>query len=232
MTRGLLKRTWLVVVTLAVLGLALGAAAALVLIDRQDRVEARATLAMIPQSEIPLLETPNYWDILNQGQATRSAAIILGDKRWLDAAATQTGVPRGELSLSASAVPETTLITVAVEADSPEAAERALDWVLKNATSQAASIVGPFTLRLITDPIGSAREMGAAPVQLITAMAIGGLLVGAGAGVAVSRSAQRRSATGRHESPVPEARASDDGAISPRDDSRAAGRPRGENLLP
>lgn len=232
MTRGLLKRTWLVVATLAVLGLALGAAAALVLIDRQDRVEARATLAMLPQSEIPLLETPNYWDILNQGQATRSAAIVLGDKRWLDAAATQTGVARGALSLSASAVPETTLITVAVEADSPEAAERVLDWVLKNATSQAASIVGPFTLRLITDPIGSAREMGAAPVQLVTAMAIGGLLVGAGAGVALSRSAQRRSSPGRRESSVTEARATDDAAISPRDDSRAVGRPRGENLLP
>jgi hypothetical protein len=216
--RDLLKRTWLVVAILAVLGLALGIVAALVLIDRQDRVEAQATLAMIPQSEIPLLETPNYWDILNQGQATRSAAIVLGDGRWLDSAATQTGVPRGELSLSASAIPETTLIVVAVRADSPEAAERVLDWVLRNATGQAASIVGPFDLRLITEPIGSARAMGAAPVQLIAAMALGGLFVGAGVGLVLSRSAQGRPAPGGHESPIHE--------------SRAVDRSMGETLLP
>ena len=73
---------------------------------------AQATLAMLPASYIPTSEAAQYWDVLNHGQATRSAAIVFGQSNWLQAAAAAADVPPSELSMSAGAVRDTTLIEV------------------------------------------------------------------------------------------------------------------------
>jgi hypothetical protein len=193
-TRTLLARTWLTVTALATLGLLIGILLAYVFTDRSERYTAQATLAMIPGPEVPFDDASNYWDVLNRGQATRSAALVLEDIRWLDAAATAAGVPKRELALSSGAIPETTLINVTMKADSARAAERALDSVLTDADGLAAKASGPFRLETIASSDGSATSLSPKPIQTVGALGIAGLLLGAGAGLLISRSAHEWSA--------------------------------------
>jgi hypothetical protein len=186
-------RSWLMVVIFGLVGLAAGLIAAHLYSGTQERVKAQATLSMLPGPEVPASTLPDYWDVLNQGQPTRSAAIVLADTHWLNSAARAAGVPRSELELAAGAIPETSLITVTMKADSPEAAERALDSVLKQASSLAASASGPYILETVTPPIGSARSIMPTQAQWVTGLGIGGFLVGAGLGLLISRWAQQRS---------------------------------------
>jgi len=177
-----------VVPILAALGMLIGLLAANALTGREERFRAEATLAMLPERNIPLEQVSSFWEVLNRGQATGSAAIVLKDSSWLDAAAQAAGVPKSQLTLSAGAVPDTTLITVTMTAQSARAAEVALESVLADATRRAAAVSGPFSLETIAPPAGSARAMGPAPIQMLGALGMAGLLAGAGAGLMVSRS--------------------------------------------
>ena len=181
------------VVTFGLVGLAAGLIAAYLYSGAQERVKAQATLSMLPGPEVPELNLPDYWEVINQGQPTRSAGIVLADSHWLNSAATAAGVPRSELELVAGAIPETSLIIVTMKADSPEAAERALDSVLKQASGVAASAAGPYILETVTSPVGSARSIMPTQAQWTAGLGIGGLLVGVGLGLVISRWAQQRS---------------------------------------
>lgn len=192
--RTLLARTWLIVTVLATIGLSIGVLGTYVFTGHAERFTAQATLAMLPGPDVPVEQQPNFWDVLNQGQATRSAAIVLGESRWLDDAASAAGTSKSKLTLSAGAIPETTLINVTMKADSAKAAELALASVLTHASGLAAATSGPFMLQTIASPDGSAHSMSPSSVQTLGALGIAGLLVGAGAGLLISRSAQRRSA--------------------------------------
>src|SRR5215203_6134965 len=142
----LLARAVVVVPILAALGMLIGLLAANALNGRDERFRAEATLAMLPERNIPLEQVSSFWEVLNRGQATGSAAIVLKDSSWLDAAAQAAGVPKSQLTLSAGAVPDTTLITVTMTAQSARAAEVALESVLADATRRAAAVSGPFSL--------------------------------------------------------------------------------------
>jgi hypothetical protein len=198
-SKPLLARAVLVVPILATLGLLIGLIVANALTGREERFTAQATLAMLPEKNIPLEQVSNFWEILSRGQATGSAAIVLNDGSWLDAAAQAAGVPKSQLTVSAGAVPNTTLITVTMTAQSARAAEVALESVLANATPQAAAVSGPFSLETIVPPAGSARAMGPAPVQMLGALGVAGLLAGAGVGLLISRSVRERLARHSHE---------------------------------
>ncbi len=193
MTKTLLTRAWLTVSVFAAIGLMLGVLLMYVWVARAEKFAAQATLAMLPVQDVPASEASNYWEVLNRGQATRSAAVVLGDQSWLDGAASAAGVPKSDLALSAGAIPDTTLITVTMEAQSPNSAETALQAVLNNAVGTAAAVSGPFRLDVVASPSGSAHSMSASRVQMLGAFGIAGLLVGAGCGVLVSRSIRSRS---------------------------------------
>lgn len=201
MDRSQLTRTWLSVVICAALGLTLGLLAAKSLTDQEKRFTAQATLAMLPDRNLPLDQVSNFWEVLNRGQATGSAAVVLQDSRWLAPAAAAAGVPRSEIGLEAGAIPETTLITVTTKAYSAKAAEEALNSVLANAVRPAAEVSGPFRLETVVPPDGSAVAMAPSPIQSFGALGIGGLLVGAAAGIFVGRFF-RDSATRKSDAPL------------------------------
>ena len=182
------RRPRLVVIVLAVVGLSTGILGAYFFTGRSDQFTARATLAMLPTADIPIDDLSTYWEVLNRGQATRSAAVVLEDKRWLDAAAASAGVPGSGLTLSAAAIPETTLVSVTMRADSPKNAEGALNSVLTDAIGSAAAVAGPFRLEVIDSPDGSARSMSSASITTFGGAGMAGLLVGSGAGFLISRS--------------------------------------------
>ncbi|OBA92792.1 hypothetical protein A5662_20875, partial [Mycobacteriaceae bacterium 1482268.1] len=193
----LFSRTWCVGGMLGAVGLLIGLAVACVLTGHSQRFTAQATLAVLPPADLPVDRAASYWEIVNYGQAARSAAIVLGDKRGLRAAADAAGVPQSELGLSAGAVPDTTLIDVTMEANSPRAAESALSSVIHDAAGSSASVSAPFRLDTVSSPEGTARSMTPSRVQTFGTAGISGLLLGAGAGLLISWLAQRRLATGK-----------------------------------
>lgn len=180
-------------VILTTLGMVAGVLLADAFADRENRYTAQATLAMLPARDLPLEQVSNFWEVLNRGQATGSAAVVLNDGRWLGPAAAVAGVPRSDLTLSAGAIPETTLITVAMTARSANAAETALATVLADAVGPAAEVSGPFRLETVVPAQGSATAVSPTPIQVFGALGVAGSLIGAGAGYRVARVIRERS---------------------------------------
>ncbi|MDH6196791.1 hypothetical protein M2272_003444 [Mycobacterium frederiksbergense] len=192
MDRKLLAHAWVVATLLAVIGLLAGVVAAVVLSGREPaRYTAEATLAMLPSQQVPVTQAPGFWEVLSRGQATRSASIVLNDRHWLGIAAGAAGVPESELEFEAGAISDTTLITMRMKATTAAAAEAALNKVLSDALVPAAGAAGPFRLEVVSSPDGSAQSSAPGRTQMFGALGLAGLLVGGGAGVLVSRWAQR-----------------------------------------
>ena len=188
-----LPRARRLVVILAVLGLLLGSVTAYITL-RQERFLAHATLAMLPGPNVPPEEALLFWEVLNRGQATRTAALTLQDPRWSGLISTQLGILPADFTLSAAAIPETTLIEVSVQANSAWAAERALSTVLADGVPYAASVSGPFVIETVNVEYAPATSLSPTLMQQVAAFGLAGLLVGAGAGFLISRVTQRRKA--------------------------------------
>ncbi|WNG86969.1 hypothetical protein C6A87_024765 [Mycobacterium sp. ITM-2016-00317] len=194
MNRAFRIRNWLIVALCAMLGLIMGVVAANALTGGGERYTAQATLAMLPEDNIPLEQAAGFWEVLNRGQATASAAVVLEDNRWLYAAADAAGVPVSGLSLSAGAMPNTTLITVTVEAGSAQVAEGVLESVLTDAVGTAAKVACPFRLETVVPPNGSATSLAPSRLQMVGALGMAGFLVGVGVAILILRSLRERSA--------------------------------------
>lgn len=190
MRTGLLTRTGFTATALALAGGLLGVIGAHGFNGRPGQYSAGATLAMLPGPEVQVAETPAFWEVLNDGQATRTAAMVIGDDRWLVAAASAAGVPSSTITLTAGAVPQTTLISVTVKAGSAAAARAALDSVLVDAVGFAAKASGPFELQTVAAP--APKPLRPSDTQMLAALGGAGILIGAGSGVLISRSARKR----------------------------------------
>ena len=201
MITALLGRTRLVVAALATSGLLLGLIVAHLLTTGEQRYLAQATLAMVPAQDVKPDVAIQFWEVLNRGQATRTAALALEDDRWRASAASATGVPEDGITLRASAITDTTLISVEVEAPTSWSAATALDTVLKDGSAYAATISGPFRLETITATGSSAEALTPNRFQTLGVLGVAGLLVGAGGGALISRSVQGRSEPGTEALP-------------------------------
>lgn len=176
----------------AVIGALLGAALGFLLTPDAGSYKATADVAFLPAPNLTTVEASNFWEVLTRGQVSRTAAVVYEEPRWLASAANAAKVPESELTLSAAAVPETTIVAVSVQAKSGEAAEAALNDVLTTATPEVASLAAPYSVRVLWPPKGSAEPL-ALPgrMQIMAAGALAGLMVGGAAGWAlIRRSAQ------------------------------------------
>jgi len=201
---------------LVVAGLALGALGALIYTSRPDRYRAHAVLAMLPGPSIGPADQTNAWLVLTRGQATRTGAIVLSQRHWLDAAARDVRAAPDDLTLAAGAVPETTLIDVTLDAGSAATAETALSAVLDKASPEAAGASGPFTLGVVEPPAGTATSQRPPPLPTYLALMVAGAAAGAGAGLLIGRRRQpamvtRAARPDGADAPVADAPAPDDG---------------------
>ncbi|MEQ6901080.1 Wzz/FepE/Etk N-terminal domain-containing protein [Nocardioides sp. YIM 152588] len=190
--RSVLRQSRWLVVGLTVAGALLGIVAAAVVGEAPPRYLATATLAMTPAEGTRPAEIGGRWEVLSGGQATRTAAAVLGQQTWLDEAASRAGTEAADLGLEAGAVPDTTLITMRLTAGGEEAAATALASVIDQASDQAASVSGPFALVVVEEPSSTELASLAGGWQRTFVLTLAGGLVGYGLGLALTRLLARR----------------------------------------
>jgi hypothetical protein len=177
----------------AVIGALVGAVLGFVLAPHPHRYQASARIALLPAPDLTTQEASAFWEVLTRGQMSRTAAVLYNDPRWLPSAANAAKVPQGELALTAAALPDTTMLTVTIDAGSAAAAEAALTDVLTKATPEVTSLAAPYAVKVLWPPEGSAVPVPIpGQTQVAAAGALGGLLVGGGAGWLFLRSRRQR----------------------------------------
>jgi len=191
MTRSL----WLnpVAAICAAIGLVAGAVVGL-LMPISTTYHATAQIAMIPGTNLTTADASGFWDVLTQGQIPRTAAAIYSDPRWVASAASAAGVDPAELSLTAGALPETTMVSITADAPTAHAAEAAVADLLAKAGPEVTAVLAPFQVRVVSPPNG-ASAVTTSRKQLMLAGALGGLMLGAIAGIGVRWLRSRRDQT-------------------------------------
>lgn len=168
-------------------GLLAGLLAALGIVAIPDTYEAQTRLAIVPAESVPSSEIPGYWEVLSRGQANRTAAEVLAQPRWTEAASAEVGTAAVDVAVSAGAIPETTLVDLVVQGPDPQATVRVADAVVRLGTPVAQEVTGPFEIRTVQEAAGTVRNLAAPPMQVFVALAAAGLLFGLGAGLLIDR---------------------------------------------
>ena len=195
-----MARGRLIVLLVALVGAVIGAALGALLTPQSSRYEAWANVVLVPPTNLSLGEASSFWEVLTNGQISRTAAILYYDERWLPSAAEAANIPQNELTVSAYALPETTMLTVLVEASSSAAAESALNDVLTTATPEVSSVLAPYFVKVLWPEKGSPVPVaGPGKTQFAAAGALGGLLVCGGLAWLFLRRRQTRA--GQAENP-------------------------------
>lgn len=182
----------LVIVMFALVGAVLGAVLGAVAVPHTSRYTVSANIALLPGPNLTTVEASNFWEVLTRGQVTRTAAIVYDDPRWLISAAKAAKTRADELTLTAAALPETTVLQVTVTAPTASAADAALSDVLTTATPDVVSLVVPYEVKVLMPPPNSASGVPApSRVQTAAAGALAGLLIAGGVGWLVDRRRHR-----------------------------------------
>jgi hypothetical protein len=189
------QHLWLnpVVAICAVIGLVVSGAAGLVM-PVSTTYRATAQVALVPGTNLTTADATAYWEVLTQGQVSRTAAAVFSDPRWGASAASVAGVAESDLTLTAGAVPQTTMVSITADAPSVYAAQAAVADLLAKATPEVTAVSAPFQVRVVSPPDG-ASAMRTSRTQLMLAGALGGLIVGAAVGIGVTWRRSRRSNT-------------------------------------
>ncbi|WP_133148005.1 hypothetical protein [Mycobacterium lehmannii] len=178
----MIKRRF-VILLFALIGAVLGAAFGALAAPTSQRYTASVNVALTPGPDLTTAESSSFWEVLTRGQISRTAAIVYEDSRWLTSAAKAANVRQSELTLSANALPDTSVLSVSVTANSSAAAEAALSDVLTTASAEVASVTAPFLAKTLSPTEGSARRVPVpGKAQFAAAGALAGLLGGGSVG--------------------------------------------------
>jgi hypothetical protein len=181
----------------ALVGAVLGAALGFLLAPQSRWYQASANVALLPGADLTTEQSSAFWEVLTRGQVSRTAAVLYNDPRWVPSAANAAKVPPADLSLSAAALPDTTIVVVTVVAHSAAAAEAGLNDVLNKATPDVTSLAVPYAVKVLWPPENNALPLPSPrKSQVAAAVALGGLLIGGGAGWLFARSRDRRNGSG------------------------------------
>lgn len=172
-----------VIILFALIGAVLGAIFGALAAPTAQRYTASVNVALTPGPDLTTAESSSFWEVLTRGQISRTAAVVYDDPRWLTSAAKAAEVRQSELTLSASALPDTSIVAITVTANSPAAAEAALSDVLTTSTPHVASVTEPFLAKALSSTQGSANPVPLpGRAQVMAAGALAGLLGGGSIG--------------------------------------------------
>ena len=194
-----MRKAGVLVVLAALAGAVVGAAIGFFGVPHPSRYELSANVAFLPAADLTTVEASSFWEVLTRGQITRTAAVVYGDPRWVASAASAAKLPQSEVSVTAAALPDTTVLKVTATANSAAGAEAVLNDVVTNATTEVTSLVAPYSVKVLMPPKGGAVPVPAPTgTQLAAAGAVGGLLIGGGVGLVVARRRTRSTADHNH----------------------------------
>lgn len=177
----------------ALIGAVVGAVLGFFLAPRSHWYQASANVALLPAPDLTTEQSSAFWEVLTRGQVSRTAAVLYNDQRWVPSAANAAKVAPADLSLSAAALPDTTIVVVTVVAHSAAAAETGLNDVLTQATPDVTALAAPYAVKVLWPPENNALPLPSPRrSQVGAAVALGGLLIGGGIGWFVARSRERR----------------------------------------
>ncbi|BBY45258.1 hypothetical protein A5765_04155 [Mycolicibacterium celeriflavum] len=187
------QRLWLkpIVAMCAAIGLVIGGLAGL-LLPVSTTYRATAQVALVPGPDLSTADASAYWEVLTQGQVSRTAAAVYSDPRWAASAASAAGIDASSLTLTAGALPDTTMVSITADAPSAQAAQAAVSDLLAKATPEVTAVSAPFQVRVVSPPDG-ASAMTTSRTQLVLAGALGGLLLGVAVGIGAAWLRSRRS---------------------------------------
>ena len=189
MTNKIMTKQRITIAVIALIGAVLGAMFGVLAAPTAERYTASADVALTPGPNLTTAESSSFWEVLTRGQISRTAAIVYEDRKWLTSAAKAADVRRSELTLTAGALPETSILTVTVTANSEAAAEAALSNVLTTAAPQVAAVTAPFVAKVLSPTEGTAYPV---PLPGRTQVAASGALAGFLAGGTIGWYFQRR----------------------------------------
>jgi len=174
-----MNRLWLqpIVAIFAFVGLVAGAGVGL-LIPLSTTYQAKAQVALVPGTDLTTAEASAYWEVLDQNQVPRTAATVFNDERWLPSAVAAAGVDAGALTLTAGAIPDTTLVSITADGPSARSVQAAVSDLLDKATPEVSAVSAPFQVRVVSQP-DHATATTTPRLQPVLAGALAGLLLGA-----------------------------------------------------
>lgn len=153
--RSVARRIWAlakprtVIAMLALAGALLGGILGVLLAPKPTHFSATATVVMSPDSTRTGGEVTAFWSVLNRGQATRQAASLFQDPRWIPDMAEAVNIPEADVKIESYTLPETMIVKVTVITTSLESADAALNELLITALPAVERLVPPFAVRVV-----------------------------------------------------------------------------------
>ncbi|MEJ3652906.1 hypothetical protein WEH80_07975 [Actinomycetes bacterium KLBMP 9759] len=199
---------------------------------------AQSVVVLAPGANTAQGENASQWESLGGGTQSQIAAAIFALPKFQDAAAAAAGVDPDKLSVSATVTEGTVLINIKVDAPTAAAAETAADKVVELARPEIVASIGPYQVNPVQPASGTAIPAGIPAGQMLVVVFIGGLLLGSGVALVVTRARGRKPEEAAPAYESGEFRLPNSGEFRqqtpppPRAPQRPAGRPGGPNSGP
>ncbi len=162
---------WRLVVIPLLVFIAVGVAGGAYLLGRPVAWQSGASLAILPRPSTNAANQASYYDTLSRGQIVSTAAKVADD------AVGRTGTP----SVSVLVVPETSVITLTVKADSTNTASSVAAKSLVRATQAINSLKLPYEATVIDDGTGVPTKVTPSVVKDAAVVVVVGLALAAAA---------------------------------------------------
>jgi len=187
-------RMWLSIVAGVLTAVAVLVLGALFASSRPTQWTAEAQFLMGPPDNADRTRIAAYYETLSRGQVVATAAELMGERRFQVGAATDLRLPTtGDVSVRATVVPGTALVSVTATGRNRDQVEKMPGAVIVRATPTINTLLSPYRVHPLGSAVGTARQTGLSKGQFVAVLA----LVAVVAGVAVQQVVQHLSAARR-----------------------------------
>ena len=131
------------------------------LVAQPKQWAAKTTVLVAPQKNLPAGLTASFFDTESNGQLPSTVGQMLGLSTFAAAAAKQLGLTpsqANQVSVAASAITGTTLVTVTATGPSKQVASAMADGVVKAAGPAIASLISPYQISVVSGSAPTATQ--------------------------------------------------------------------------
>ena len=159
---------------------------------------AEARFLVGPPTKVDRTRAPAYYETLSRGQVVSTAAEIMGERRFRDAAVADLGLPtQSDVSVRVTVVPGTALVSVTATGRDRDQVEEMPNAVIRQASPTIDGLLAPYVVHPLGSAAGTGRQTGLSMGQFVAVLA----LVAVVGGVAVQQTVQHLLAARRQRIP-------------------------------